>query len=67
VLVHATLKRSYRTLSFRQSSSKLDFELGTRLLHDVCDPSNDIAREQAHNEPVRVLKHNCVTDDQVMR
>jgi hypothetical protein len=31
------------------------------------DPSKNVARQQAHSEPVRVVKNNRVIDPQVKR
>jgi hypothetical protein len=38
---------------------KLDFELKL-LLANIGDPRNDVARQQAQRELVRVLKHDCI-------
>jgi hypothetical protein len=65
--LHARLKRSHWARGFRKSLRKLDFERCARLMHDVRDPSNDVTGQQAHNDPVRVVKHNRVIDGQVKR
>ena len=40
--------------------SKLDFERCARLVRDVRDTGNNVTRQQAQNEPVRVVKHDRV-------
>jgi hypothetical protein len=45
---------------------KLDFELG-HLLTNTGDPRNDVTRQQAQRELVRVLKNDRVIDPQVKR
>jgi hypothetical protein len=36
-------------------------------MHDARDPRNDVTRQQAQNNPVRVVKHNRVIDRQAKR
>jgi len=36
-------------------------------MRHVRDPSKNVTRQQAHSEPVRVLKNDCVIDRQVQR
>jgi hypothetical protein len=45
---------------------KVDFEFG-HLLATMGDPSNDVTRQQAQRELVRVLKNDYVIDPQVKR
>ena len=61
------LKRSHRALGFREPLSKLDLELCARLIRHGRDPGDDVTRQQAQDEPVRVLKNDRVVDRQVKR
>jgi hypothetical protein len=47
-------------LGFREPPSKLDFERCACLMRYVRDSGNDVTRQQAQNEPVRVLKNDRV-------
>jgi hypothetical protein len=38
-----------------QQSSKLDFKRGARTMREVRDAGNDVARQQAQDEPIRVM------------
>jgi len=63
--LHPRLKLSHRALGFGEPPSDLDLELGTRLTRYMRHPSQNVTRQQAHSEPVRVVKNNRVIDPQV--
>ena len=65
--LHAWIKGNGGASGFREPLSKLDFERCGRLMRDMRDPSNDVTRQQAQNELVRVLKNDRVIDPQVKR
>ncbi len=72
-VMHVDARRDSRVecgdwaLGFRESLRKLDFERCARLMHDARDANNDVTRQQAQNDPVRVVKHNRVIDRQAKR
>ena len=49
------VERGDWALGLSEPPSKLDFEGCARLMRDVRDSSNDVTRQQAQNEPVRVV------------
>ena len=64
--LHARIERGHRALGFGEPLSKLDLELGD-LLRRVRDAGEDVARQQAQREPVRVVKHDRIVDRQAER
>ena len=62
----STLKSSHRALRLGEPLSKFDFEL-CDVLPLRCDSGEDVTRQQAHCELVRVLKNDRVVDRQVKR
>ena len=65
--LHARLKRSHRALGFGEPPRDLDFELCACLLRHVRDPRKNVTRQEAHSEPVRVVKNDRVIDSQAKR
>ena len=51
----------------REPPSKLDFERCARLMRDVRDTGNAVTRQQAQNEPIRVVKNDRIIGRQVKR
>jgi hypothetical protein len=49
------VERGEGALGLSEPPSKLDFERCARLMRDVRDTGNDVTRQQAQNEPVRVV------------
>ena len=65
--LHPRLKLSHRAIGFGEPPSDLDFELCAGLMRYMRDPSKNVTRQQAHSEPVRVVKNDRVIDPQVKR
>ncbi len=63
---HSRLKSSHGALGFGEPLSKIDFEL-CDLMRRKCDSGKDVTRQQAHSQPVRVVKNDRVVDCQVKR
>jgi hypothetical protein len=61
------VKLGHRAIGFGEPPSDLDFERGACLMRYMRDPSENVTRQQAHREPVRVVKNNRVIDPQVKR
>ena len=59
--LHSRLESSHRALGLGEPLRKFDFEL-CDLTRRGCDPSKNVARQQAYSEPVRVVKNNRVID-----
>jgi hypothetical protein len=64
--LHSWLKGNGGASGCCEPLRKLDFELG-HLLANMGDPSNDVTRQQAQRELVRVVKNDRVIDPQVKR
>ena len=64
--LHSRLESSHRALGLGEPLRKFDFEL-CDLMRRRCDPSKDVARQQAYRESVRVVKNNRVIDRQTER
>jgi hypothetical protein len=60
--LHPRLKLSHRAVGSGEPPSDLDFELGACLMRYMRHPSKNVTRQQAHSEPVRVVKNNRVID-----
>ena len=65
--LHSRVECGDRALGLREPPSKLDFERCARLMRYVRDTGNDVTRQQAQNEPVRVVKNDRVIGRQVKR
>jgi hypothetical protein len=63
--LHPRLKLGHGASGVGEPPSDLDFELGAWLMRYMRDPSKNVTRQQAHSEPVRVMKDNRVIDPQV--
>jgi hypothetical protein len=61
--LHSRLEGSHGTPGFGEPLSKLDLEL-CDLMRRRCHPGQDVTRQQAQSELVRVLKHDRVVDCQ---
>jgi hypothetical protein len=61
----ARVERGDWALGFREPPSKLNFERCARLMRYGRDSGNDVTRQQAQNEPVRVVKNDRVIGRQV--
>lgn len=64
--LHSRLESSHRAPGFCEPLSKLDFEL-CDLMRQGCDSGNDVTRQQARSEVVRVVENDRVVDRQVKR
>ncbi len=62
--LYARLKNTHRALGFSEPLSKLDFELCAPVRHGR-NPGNHVARHQAKEKSVRVVKNDRVGDRQV--
>jgi hypothetical protein len=60
------IQRAHRALGFGEPLGEIDLELGG-LMHGRRDSGNDVTRQQAHSEPVRIVKNDGVVDVQVKR
>jgi hypothetical protein len=61
---HPRIERSYGAIGFGEPTSDLDFELCASLALHVRDPSQNVTRQQAKSEPVRVVENDGVIDSQ---
>ena len=57
---------SHRALGFGEPLGKLDLEL-CDLTRSWRDPGNDVTRQQAHSELVRIVKNDRIIDGQAKR
>jgi hypothetical protein len=60
-------KRSHRTTGVSEPPSDLDFELCRRLTLHGRDPGNDVTRQQAEGEPIRVVENDRVIGPKAKR
>ena len=64
--IHARLypriKLTYRAIGVGQTESDIDFELKTAMMCQRPDPGENIAREQAHRDSVRVVNDDRIGD-----
>jgi hypothetical protein len=65
--LHPRLELGHWAIGVSEPPSDLDFELGACPVRSMRDPSKNVTRQQAHSEPVRVVKNNRVIDPQVER
>ena len=65
--LHSRFKRSHRAIGSSEPPSHLDFELCARLIRRGRDPGNEVTRQHAHGEPVRVVKNDRVVGPQAKR
>ena len=64
--LYSGFQSSHRAPGFGEPPGKLDLEL-CGLMRCRCDSGKDVTRQQAHSEPVRIVKNDRVVDDQVKR
>ena len=65
--LHPRLELGHWAIGFGEPPSDLDFELGACPVRYARDASKNVTGQQAHSEPVRVVKDNRVIDPQVER
>jgi hypothetical protein len=65
--LHPRLKRSHRAIGCGEPPRDLNFERGACLMRHVRDPRKNVTRQEAHSEPVRVVKNDRVIDSQAKR
>jgi hypothetical protein len=65
--LYSRQERSDRAIGFGEPPCDLDFERGACPMRHRRDPSKNVTRQQAHRQPVRVVKNNRVIDPQVQR
>jgi hypothetical protein len=63
--VAAASAASRRAIGFGEPPCDLNFERGAGAMRHGRDPSENVTRQQAHSEPVRVVKNSRVVDSQV--
>jgi hypothetical protein len=54
------VERGDWTLGLYEPPSKLNFKLCAALMRYMRNSGNNVARQQAHHQPVRVLKNDCL-------
>jgi hypothetical protein len=60
-------KLSHGATSFSQTASNLHFEVVGRLMEERPDPSENVTRDQAHDDAVRVMDNNGIVDSKAQR
>jgi hypothetical protein len=65
--LNARLKVGHRAIRFSEAESNLDFELGFGLMRSRRDPRENIARDQAHGDAVRVVNDDRIVDSKAQR
>jgi len=65
--LYPRIECSHRAIGFGKPPSDLDFELCACLMRHVRDPNKNVTRQQAHSEPVRVVKNDRVIGPKAKR
>ncbi|MBE9499776.1 hypothetical protein IHE61_21215 [Streptomyces sp. GKU 257-1] len=60
--LHPTFELGHRRVNVGETVGDLYFELGIRQMLQRCDPSQNIARDQAQRDAVRVVDDDRIVD-----